>query len=199
MEAHDDVPPQSPEAVSASESDTRNVSETSDDQSTHTTTTVQVSDIANDPEPVTQHDPEAFIEPFPDSNPPAAHAEPITSVETDTANEEEEEAVTDESALSDQTMQLRQSSRSVGSFEEGDESTITLRSRSESSGTFSSSSEGSAQVDWDELEREEDQAPRDGGSDEVRVFEIYDVASRKLTPCSRPPFSWPDWNKKTMR
>lgn len=41
----------------------------------------------------------------------------------------------------------------------------TIRSRSDSSGTFSSS--GSAQVDWDELEKSEEQAPRDEGSDEV--------------------------------
>lgn len=41
----------------------------------------------------------------------------------------------------------------------------TLRSRSDSSGTVSSA--GSAQVDWDELEKSEEQVPRDGGSDEV--------------------------------
>ena len=41
----------------------------------------------------------------------------------------------------------------------------TLRSRSDSSGTFSSV--GSAHVDWEELERSEEQAPRDEGSDEV--------------------------------
>ncbi len=78
----------------------------------------------------------------------------------------DEEAHTDEQSGSEGTMQLRQSSRSMGSFEEEDQSTITLRSRSDSSGTFSSS-DGSAQVDWDELEKEEDQAPRDVGSDEV--------------------------------
>ena len=41
----------------------------------------------------------------------------------------------------------------------------TFRSRSDSSGTLSSAS--SAQVDWEELEKSEEQAPRDGGSDEV--------------------------------
>ena len=41
----------------------------------------------------------------------------------------------------------------------------TIRSRSDTSGSFSST--GSAQVDWDELERSEEQAPRDEGSDEV--------------------------------
>ena len=41
----------------------------------------------------------------------------------------------------------------------------TLRSRSDSSGTLSSA--GSAQVDWEELEKSEEQEPRDEGSDEV--------------------------------
>ena len=41
----------------------------------------------------------------------------------------------------------------------------TLRSRSDSSGTFSSV--GSAHVDWEELEKSEEQAPRDQGSDEA--------------------------------
>ena len=41
----------------------------------------------------------------------------------------------------------------------------TIRSRSDSSGTLSST--GSAQVDWDELEKSEEQAPRDEGSDEA--------------------------------
>ena len=41
----------------------------------------------------------------------------------------------------------------------------TFRSRSDSSGTFSSA--GSAHVDWEELEKSEEQAPRDEGSDEV--------------------------------
>ena len=46
----------------------------------------------------------------------------------------------------------------------------TFRSRSDSSGTLSST--GSAQVDWDELERSEEQAPRDEGSDEVKSTRI---------------------------
>ena len=44
------------------------------------------------------------------------------------------------------------------------------RSRSNTSGSFSSN--GSAQVDWDELERSEEQAPRDEGSDEVGPFHV---------------------------
>ena len=43
----------------------------------------------------------------------------------------------------------------------------TIRSRSDTSGSFSSN--GSAQVDWDELERSEEKAPRNEGSDEVQT------------------------------
>ena len=63
----------------------------------------------------------------------------------------------------------RESTASMASFVEEEPSmstSSTVRSRSDSSGTFSSA--GSAQVDWDELERSEEQAPRDEGSDEVR-------------------------------
>lgn len=56
--------------------------------------------------------------------------------------------------------------------EECQESTVSMmsvRSRSDSSGSALSSN-GSAQVDWDELERSEEQAPRDEGSDESTAF-----------------------------
>ena len=46
------------------------------------------------------------------------------------------------------------------------------RSRSNSSGTQSSTSSGSAHVDWEELEKTEEQAPRDEGSDEVGTLRI---------------------------
>ena len=48
-------------------------------------------------------------------------------------------------------------------------SMASVRSRSASSGSTLSSN-GSAQVDWDELERSEEQAPRDEGSDESTAF-----------------------------
>ena len=72
----------------------------------------------------------------------------------------------------------------------------TIRSRSDSSGTLSSTE--SAQVDWDELERSEEQAPRDEGSDEVGSGAV----SRTQTPytnvtASRPRFSLQDLNKRT--
>ena len=46
-----------------------------------------------------------------------------------------------------------------------DTTSISVRSRSDSSGTFSSL--GSANVDWIELEKKEEEAPRDETSDEV--------------------------------
>jgi len=58
----------------------------------------------------------------------------------------------------------------LSAVEEGgsDAASRTIRSRSDSSGTYSSS--GSAHVDWDELDKSEEQAPRDEGSDEVRLM-----------------------------
>ena len=45
----------------------------------------------------------------------------------------------------------------------------SIRSRSDSSGTLSSSA-GSAHVDWEELDKSEESAPRDEGSDESTAF-----------------------------
>ena len=56
-----------------------------------------------------------------------------------------------------------------GAVDEGssDTTSLSLRSRSDSSGTFSSLD--SANVDWLELEKKEEEAPRDEASDEVGV------------------------------
>lgn len=61
----------------------------------------------------------------------------------------------------------RESMLTLTTVEEGssDAASSTIRSRSDSSGTYSST--GSAHVDWDELDKSEEQAPRDEGSDEV--------------------------------
>ena len=67
----------------------------------------------------------------------------------------------------------RRSSVSMASVVEEEQSirtSGTVRSRSDTSGSFSSN--GSAKVDWDELERSEEQAPRDEGSDEVSFHTI---------------------------
>ena len=71
------------------------------------------------------------------------------------------------------TDENRHSSMSIADCQEGvslTSASSTIRSRSDSSATQSSS--GSAQVDWDELERSEEQAPRDEGSDEVHPHKI---------------------------
>ena len=57
------------------------------------------------------------------------------------------------------------SHNSSGREEQSICTSTTIRSRSNTSGSISSS--GSAQVDWEELEKSEEQAPRDDGSDEV--------------------------------
>lgn len=54
-------------------------------------------------------------------------------------------------------------------YQEFTVSMTSVRSRSDSSGSALSSN-GSAQVDWDELEKSEEQAPRDEGSDESTAF-----------------------------
>lgn len=55
----------------------------------------------------------------------------------------------------------------------------TIRSRSDSSGTLSSTE--SVHVDWDELERSEEQAPRDEGSDEVGSCAVFRIKPNILT------------------
>ena len=57
----------------------------------------------------------------------------------------------------------------VEDYQESSFSMRSVRSRSDSSGS-SLSSNGSAQVDWDQLEKSEEQAPRDEGSDESTAF-----------------------------
>ena len=66
----------------------------------------------------------------------------------------------------------RQSTMSMlSAVDEGcsDIASISIRSRSDSSGTFSSL--GSATVDWLELEKKEEEAPRNETSDEVRLHD----------------------------
>lgn len=59
----------------------------------------------------------------------------------------------------------RQSILSAVDEGSSDIASISIRSRSDSTGTFSSL--GSANVDWQELEKKEEEAPRDETSDEV--------------------------------
>lgn len=168
MEVHADGPTEDREVARIGQSDTRNVSDTPGPESTESTVDRRASATSTHFDPTTTHETEAFVEPFPEEGLPSAPEEAPISNETSRPDEDEDLGAEEEQQLcgTEETMQPRQSSRSIGSFEEEDHSTITLRSRSDSSGTFSSS-DGSAQVDWDELEKEEDQAPRDEGSDEV--------------------------------
>ena len=100
----------------------------------------------------------------------ASHPPPVDECPL-VAEEDEEISMDDIRAATPTTSWHRQSSMSITSLQEEDSlasATSTVRSRSDSSGTLSSNgSAGSTQVDWDELERSEEQAPRDEGSDEV--------------------------------
>ena len=94
----------------------------------------------------------------------------------------------------------RESTASMASSVEHERSISTsgtIRSRSDSSGTLSST--GSAQVDWDELEKSEEQAPRDEGSDEVDppYIRFMDLARANLA-FSQPRSSSLDLNKRIM-
>ena len=73
--------------------------------------------------------------------------------------------------------------------EEGrsDAASSTVRSRSDSSGTYSSIA--SVQFDWDELDKSEEQAPRDEGSDEVITNEGIYLVYKMLTSPPSPPHS----------
>ena len=87
----------------------------------------------------------------------------------------------------------------LSAVEEGrsDAASSTIRSRSDSSGTYSSV--GSVQFDWDELDKSEEQAPRDEGSDEVIASEgIYHVYKMLTTPISPPHSSLLGSNKRIM-
>ena len=108
------------------------------------------------------------------------------------AQEEEESAVGDQrSSIDDENAIIleedpkelsRDSTASMASTVEDRGSLSaagTIRSRSDSSGTLSSTE--SAQVDWDELERSEEQAPRDEGSDEVGSGAVFYLELHILT------------------
>ena len=94
-------------------------------------------------------------------------------------------------ALSKVTMSM------ICTYEEGSLASAApiIRSRSDSSGTLSSN--GSAQVDWEELEKSEEQAPRDEGSDEVRTCFFVWGLNIVLTKTSQRLFSSPDLSKRT--
>lgn len=75
--------------------------------------------------------------------------------------------VNDDAAILDEESHDIEAMASLVEEEQSIRTFGTVRSRSDTSGSFSSN--GSAQVDWDELERSEEQAPRDEGTDEVNA------------------------------
>ena len=89
----------------------------------------------------------------------------------------------------------RASIKSDGENKVLDSMLTTFRSRSNSSGTLSSS--GSAHVDWDELDKSEEQAPRDEGSDEVYLIQTYRSCQSNIFH-SQLHFFLQGLNKKTM-
>lgn len=88
-----------------------------------------------------------------------------SSLHMDTIANTNENAVSTNRGLRDDDRISTFSLNSVVEEEQSICTSHTIRSRSNTSGSFSSN--GSAQVDWDELEKSEEQAPRDEGSDEV--------------------------------
>ena len=93
----------------------------------------------------------------------------VDSMHADSALDSNESAIVFEDGIQEFEADEEQSIRTSG----------TIRSRSDTSGSYSSS--GSGQVDWVELERNEEQAPRDEGSDEVKV-PVFVCLAEFLTP-----------------
>lgn len=157
-------PPRDPEkgeiACSGEESDTRPPSTKNSDLPTDSMVTVRLSDASTTISLSESDEDDATVK---------ISADEVVVAEPPPVEDPEEDATlnTDLPTLDDSAkvpMWRRKSSVSTVSLQE-DESTATIRSRSDSSGTLSS--HNSAQVDWDELEKSEEQAPRDEGSDEV--------------------------------
>lgn len=89
---------------------------------------------------------------------------------SETAVSDDDSTIAGDTAIDQHNMQLsveRRGSEASTMSLAGEGSGLTTRSRSTSSGTLSSTN--SLQVDWEELEKSEEQAPRDEGSDEVRT------------------------------
>ena len=116
-----------------------------------------------------------------ESLPPNSHVIPLESqvlegqqgakfMRTDNRSEDSENALFFEDDIDDTEKQLVKSMAGTVGEDQSIRTFSTIRSRSDTSGSFSSN--GSAQVDWDELEKSEEQAPRDEGSDEVRPLAL---------------------------
>lgn len=97
-------------------------------------------------------------------HPSRHHVAPLVE-ETDSISDTFENAIISGQEIQDMARDSMASMTSVVEDEPSIATSGTIRSRSDTSGSFSSSN--SVQVDWEELEKSEEQAPRDEGSDEV--------------------------------
>jgi len=62
-------------------------------------------------------------------------------------------------------------------------------------GSESSEASGSEEVNWEELEKTEEQEPRDESSDDVSCTQLRNV-NPNANSNSRLPYCWPDWSRK---
>ena len=130
---------------------------------------------------------------------PTPEDDSTTLAETSTS-EDDESTIAGDTVVEKDEIHLtinrrRGSGSSIRSFM-GDNDRLSTRSRSTSSATTSSNnSVQSMQVDWEELEKSEEQVPRDEGSEEVG--EDSHVHVNMLTSYSPRHSSLPDWSKRT--
>lgn len=163
---------ESTDAACRGGSDNRHCTESTKNSALPTDSMVTVrlskSSLDSTPDPLPKEDIEC-LETLPDIE---STARGESAKQDESAINDDEEIVVLEDKAVEPYMEHRESITSMSSIQE--EETLaseqsTIRSRSDSSGTLSSN--GSAQVDWDELEKSEEQAPRDEGSDEVGVLQ----------------------------
>lgn len=103
------------------------------------------------------------------THPSHHHVAPVVE-ETDSISDTHENAIISDQGTQDMARESILSMISVIEDEPSIATSGTIRSRSDTSGSFSSNN--SVQVDWEELEKSEEQAPRDEGSDEVGALAV---------------------------
>lgn len=114
------------------------------------------------------------------------------------------EAVDEEASVLEEEVKLFQRSHRMSTIsmpsiaeEAGSmEGSRSFRSRSNSSGTLSS--HGSTHVDWEELDKSEESAPRDEGSDEVCEPRRGLTSAKADIIYSQPLFCLLGWSRRTM-
>ena len=158
--------------VASHDGDTRPDSPQNRPLPTDSMITVRLSDSSH----VTQLDTSTPRTSIPGSNRKSIRFSQPPVVEDNSSFSENDEAIMDEDVearpVSDARRESITSLSSIRDCISQASEPSSGRSRSDSSGTLSSN--GSAQVDWDELDKSEEQAPRDQGSDEVRCRKKVD-------------------------